>query len=65
MTGGPTPPPSLRLAALESLPLTAAEWAAVLDQFAQLGQAVETLEVFVSAADEPATGFDPLLGEDA
>ena len=65
MAGGPIPPPSLRLAALESLPLSAAERAALLDQFAQLGQALETLDAFVRAADEPATGFDPLLGEDA
>ena len=62
---GAVPSPSVRLAALEALPLTAAERAAVLDQFAQLGRAIETLEAFVSAADEPATGFDPLLGEDA
>ena len=65
MASGPTPPPSVRLAALESLPLTAAERAAVLEQFAQLGHAIETLEAFVTATDEPATGFDPLLGEDA
>jgi len=62
---GAIPSPSVRLAALEALPLTAAERAAVLDQFAQLGQALEALDAFVSVTDEPATGFEPLLGEDA
>ena len=61
------PPPSLaaRLTALEALPLSAAERAAVLEQFAQLARALETLQAFVGETDEPATGFDPALGGEA
>lgn len=62
---GPFPTPSARLAALEPFPLTAEERAAVLDQFEQLSRALEALDAFVGQAAEPATGFDPLLGEDA
>ena len=65
MAGRRGPSSSARLAALESLPLGESERAAVLAQFAQLERALEALDAFVSETDEPATGFDPLLGGDA
>jgi hypothetical protein len=61
---GPFPSPAVRLAALESFPLVAAERAALLDQFAQLCRALEALDAAVNQVTEPATGFDPLLGGD-
>ena len=62
---GALPAPAARLAALESCPVTDAERAALLEQFAQLARALEALDAFVGRATEPATGFDPALGEDA
>ena len=66
MAGSPSfPTPSARLAALGALPLSDAERAALLERFAELSRSLEALAAFAGDTDEPATGFDPLLGEEA
>jgi hypothetical protein len=62
MAAVPFPSPSTRLVSLESLPLSPAERATVLEQFAQLILALDALDGFVTERAEPVTGFDPLLG---
>lgn len=62
---GPFPTPAARLAALEPFPLAEADRAAVLEHFAQLARALAELDAFVGQGAEPATGFDPLLGDEA
>jgi len=54
-----------RLAALEQFPITPEEREALLAQFEQLSLALAALDAFVGQETEPATGFDPLLGESA
>jgi hypothetical protein len=62
---GPFPTPAARLSALEPFSLAEADRAAVLEHFAQLVRALAELDAFVGQAAEPATGFDPLLGDEA
>jgi hypothetical protein len=65
MAEGKFPGAAARLRALEAFPLTEAERQALGGQFALLGRGLEALAAFLDAAVEPATGFDPTLGEDA
>ena len=62
---GAFPTPAARLSALEPFPLANGDRAAVLEQFEQLSRALAEIDAFVAPAAEPATGFDPLLGEEA
>lgn len=58
------PSAQARMAALEAFPLSAAERAALLRHLEQLVRALHALDAFVEQGAEPATGFDPLLGEE-
>ena len=62
---GRFPSPSARLAALAPFPITPEEREALLAQFEQLSLALAALDAFVGQDVEPATGYDPLLGEEA
>lgn len=53
-----------RMATLEAFPLSAAERAALLANLEQLVRALHALDAFVEQTAEPATGFDPLLGDE-
>ncbi len=59
------PSAEARIAALDAFPLSTDERAALLAHFEQLVRSLIALEAFVEQTTEPATGFDPLLGDEA